>query len=82
MVTSTNFDKVVEHLKHRYLRKVDCSSFVLCPLQALDLSRVFLQQSLTVLTRQTRQGVCANNQPIFKCDVYALKPEKSYSFLG
>jgi hypothetical protein len=80
MVTSTNFDKVVEHLKHRYLRKVDCSSFLTCPLLALTLPRVFLQWPLTVLTKQTRQAVCANNQPIFKCDVYALKPEKVMFF--
>jgi hypothetical protein len=44
-------------------RKVDCSSFV-------EQARVFLQQPLTVLTKQTRQEVCAINQSIFKYDVY------------
>jgi hypothetical protein len=37
------------------LRKVDCSSFVLCLLLVLPLPRAFLWQPLTVLTRQTRQ---------------------------
>jgi hypothetical protein len=39
---------------HRYPRKVDCSSFVMCPQLLLALPRVFLWQPLTVLTRQTR----------------------------
>jgi hypothetical protein len=40
---------------HR-LRKVDCSSFVLCLLQVLSLPRAFLRQPLTVLTRQTKHA--------------------------
>ncbi len=50
---------------HRYLRKVDSSSFVLCQQLALPPPRAFLWQPLTVLTRQTRQTVCAINQSIF-----------------
>jgi hypothetical protein len=50
---------------HRYLRKEDCSSFVMNLLLALALLRVFLQQSLTVLTRQTRQVVCGIKKSIF-----------------
>ncbi len=45
--------------------KVDGSGFVMCLLLALGLPRAFLQQPLTVLTRQTRQAVCAINQSIF-----------------
>ncbi len=52
-------------LFHRYLRKVDCSSFVLCWLLPLALPKVFLQQPLTVLTGQTRQAVYAIKQSIF-----------------
>jgi hypothetical protein len=62
---------------HRYLRKVDCSSFVLCLLPALALPRVFLRQPLNVLTRQTRQAVCVINQSIFKYDVYGYLPLKA-----
>jgi hypothetical protein len=51
---------------HRPLRKVACSSFVMCPLLALALPRVFLKQPRTVLTRQTRQAVRAINLSIFK----------------
>ncbi len=50
---------------HRYLRKVDCSSFVMCRLLALPLRRPFLRWPPTVLARQTRQAVCAINQSIF-----------------
>jgi hypothetical protein len=50
---------------HMYLRKVDCLSFGMCPLQALALPRVFLWRLLTALTRQTRQAVRAINQSIF-----------------
>ncbi len=50
---------------HRYLRKVDCSSFVMCPPQALSLPGVFLWQPPTVLTKQTRDAVDAINQSIF-----------------
>jgi hypothetical protein len=57
---------------HMYLRKVDCSSFGMCPLQALALPRVFLWQPLTVLTRQTRQAVRAINQSIFVYNVYLV----------
>jgi hypothetical protein len=46
-------------------RKVHCSSFVLCPLQALPFPKAFLWQPLTVLTIQTRQAVCPINQSIF-----------------
>jgi len=51
--------------KHRYLRKVDCSCFVMQPLLAPALSRVFLQQSLTVLNSQTGQAVHVINKAIF-----------------
>jgi len=50
---------------HRYLRKVDCSSYVMHPLLVLALSMVFLMQPLTVLTRQKRQVVCAINCLLF-----------------
>ncbi len=56
---------IEEAWKHRYLRKVDSSSFVLCPLQALPLPRAFLQQPLTVLTTQNSQAVRATNESIF-----------------
>ncbi len=52
-------------LDHRYLRKVDCSSFVMCPLLVLPFQRAFLRQPLAALTRQTMQAVSAINQPIF-----------------
>ncbi len=55
----------LDSLSHRYLRKVDCSSFVMCQLLALPLPRAFLRQQLTVLTRQARQAVHAINQSIF-----------------
>jgi len=47
---------------HRYLKKEDCSSFVMCPLLVLPILRAFLQRPLTVLTKQTRQ---ATDQSIF-----------------
>ncbi len=47
---------------HRYIRKADCSSFVMCLLLALALLRVFLLWPLTVLIRPTRQAVCAIKQ--------------------
>jgi hypothetical protein len=50
---------------HRYLRKAECSSFIMCLLLVLPLPRVFLQEPQTVLTRQSRQAVCAINQSIF-----------------
>jgi hypothetical protein len=53
------------YLLHRYLRNLDCSSFVMCLLLALALPRVLLQQPLTVLTRQTMQAVHAIYQSIF-----------------
>jgi hypothetical protein len=62
MTIDTNFPSQPAHM---YLRKVDCSSFGMCPLQALALPRVFLWRLLTVLTRQTRQVVRAINQSIF-----------------
>ncbi len=53
------------HPTHRYLRKVDWSSFVMCLLQVLALTGVFLWQPLTVLNRQTRQAERVINQSIF-----------------
>ena len=53
---------------HRYLKNIDCSSFVMCPLLAPHLQRhfwLFWLQPITVLMRQTRQAVCAINQSIF-----------------
>ncbi len=50
---------------HRYLRKVDCSSFVLSHATSACSSKRFLQRPLTVLTGQTRQAVRAINQYIF-----------------
>jgi hypothetical protein len=44
---------------------LDCSSFVMCPLLALPLSRAFYRLPLTVLTRQTRHAVNAINQSVF-----------------
>jgi hypothetical protein len=46
--------------KHRYLKNIDCSSFVMCPLLAPHLPRHFwllflLLRPLTVLMNQTRQ---------------------------
>jgi hypothetical protein len=71
-----------DRLAHRYLRKVDCSSFVMCPFLALVLPSIFLWQSLTVLTRQTRQGVCAiiqsNFSDLFTFWLYLPYPEKSF----
>jgi hypothetical protein len=52
-------------INHRYLKKVDCSSFVMCPLLTLPFQRAYLRQPLTVLTRQISQGVRAINQSIF-----------------
>ncbi len=52
-------------LDHRYLRKVDCSSFVKSPPLALALPRVFLQWPLRVQTRQTRQAIRAFKQYFF-----------------
>ncbi len=45
------------------------------PLLGLALSRVFLLQPLTVLTRQTRKAVCGINQSIFKYHVYGLNTD-------
>ncbi len=42
---------------HRYLKKSRLTKFVMCPLLALPLPRVFLQQPLTVLARQTMQSL-------------------------
>ncbi len=39
--------------------------FVLCPQLALAFQSMFLRHPLTVLTRQTRQAVCAIKQSIF-----------------
>ncbi len=57
---------------HRYLRKVDCSSFVMCPLLVLPLPRAFLQRLLTILTRRMRQALCVTNQSIFLNDVFGI----------
>jgi hypothetical protein len=64
-------------LSHIYLRKVDCSSFVMCLLLALALPRVFLQQQLTVLTRQTRQAVFTNKQSNLKKMMPMCSPHQS-----
>ncbi len=53
------------YLEHRYLRKVDCSNFVMCLLLALALNIVFLLRPLTELTRQTRQAVHAIKESNF-----------------
>ncbi len=50
---------------HRYLWKVDCSSFAMCLLLVLPLPRAFLRWPLRALIRQTRWAVCAINQSIF-----------------
>ena len=50
---------------HRYLRKVDWSSFFTCPLLALPLPKAFLQWPPTVLTRYARHSVIAIIQSIF-----------------
>jgi hypothetical protein len=42
-------------LKHRYLRKVDCSSFVMCPLLVLPLRRAFFAVA-TYSTNQTNKA--------------------------
>jgi len=71
-------------MNHRYLKNLDYSSFVMCPLLALSHPRLFLASFIavpqTVLMRQTQQAVCAINQSIFlmclcyepisKCTVY------------
>jgi hypothetical protein len=64
---AAGFTKLQEHIErnHRYLRKVECSNFVMRPVLALHLTRAFLQQPLTVLTRQTWQAVRAINQSTF-----------------
>jgi len=46
-------------------RKVDSLSFVMCMLLSVGLPMAFLQQPLTVLTRQTSQAVHTINQTIF-----------------
>jgi hypothetical protein len=61
----THMKNKLEHLSHRYLRKSDCSSFVMCLLLALPLPKAFLWQPLTELTKQTRQAIHAFNQSIF-----------------
>ncbi len=55
---------------HRYLRKVDCSSFVMHQLLALAFQKVFMWWPLTALTRKTRQSVHAINQSIFNFQHY------------
>jgi hypothetical protein len=52
------------YLKHRHLSNIDCLSFVMCPLLAPVFHGFFLLQPLTVLTKQTRQVVCAIKQSI------------------
>ncbi len=60
---------VILQNNHRYIKNIDCSSFVLCVLLAPHLPRAFffflLQPLTTVPTRQTRQAVRAINQSIF-----------------
>jgi len=50
---------------HRYLEKSRLPKFVMCQLPAQPFPRAFLQRPLIVLTRETRQAVCAIHQPIF-----------------
>ncbi len=50
---------------HRYVRKVDYSSFVMPLLLVFALPRVFLWQPQIVTTRQTWQAIRAINQSIF-----------------
>ncbi len=53
--------------EHRYIRIIDCLSFVVCLLLAPHLPRhflLFLLQPLTVLMKQTKQAVCAIKQSI------------------
>jgi hypothetical protein len=58
--------------KQAALTALSACLIVLCLLLALAFQSVFLQQPLTVLNRQTSQGVCAIKQSIFKYDVYDL----------
>jgi len=54
-------------LIHRYLKNIDCLSFVVCLLQAphfLAFFLFFFLWPLTVLMEQTRQAVCAVKQSI------------------
>ncbi len=58
----------LKNVIHRYLKNIDCASFVMCPLLAPHLPVhfwLFSLQPKTVLMRQTRQTVHAINQPIF-----------------
>ncbi len=50
---------------HRYLKKSRLLKFLMCLLLALPFLRAFLWWPLTLLTRQTRQAVCAINQSVF-----------------
>ncbi len=59
------------HTHHRFLRKIDSSSFVICLVLAFALTMVFLWQPLTVLTRQATQVVCSLIILSF-LDVYGL----------
>ncbi len=51
MIVICLYYRELEYWSHRYLRKVDCSSFVMCPLLVLALPGVFLLRPLTVPTR-------------------------------
>jgi hypothetical protein len=70
---------------HRYLGNIDISSFVRCLiLVAPHLPMHFLLQALTVLMRQTRQAVLANDQSIFlRClwTQYRLNPIWSHHLM-
>ncbi len=67
----TDVSKWEVNLVHRYLKNIDCSSFVMCQLLASHLPRhfwlfkiFFWLQPITVLKRQTRQAAHAINQSI------------------
>jgi hypothetical protein len=69
--TQTENTRIPTYLKceHRYLKNIDCSSFVMCLLLAPHLPRhfwllFFLVRPLTVLMKKTRQAVCTIKQPI------------------
>jgi hypothetical protein len=66
---------VLVRLNHRYRkRKIDCSRFVMCPLLAPGFQGFFfsfLLRPLTVLLKQTRQGV-RSIKHLYYLDVYGL----------
>ncbi len=59
---------------HRYLKKSRLLKFVMCRLLVLPFPGAFLQQPLTVLTKQTRQAVHAIKLiSLSFLDVYGFK---------